>query len=185
VACGALSKAAGLLPDPIPLKVYARTIAFFELDAAEADRLKDMPSVVYIPPDLVTDPFILPPVRYPDGKMYIKIGGDPVDRKLSTVAEMKEWFRTDGDPTAGAFIRDQLLGLMPDLAYASVSYGSCATSFTPHSNPLIYRQTDRLIALTGGNGAGAKCADELGRLGALIAMGEAIPADRYDGSFSV
>lgn len=185
VACGAFSKAEGLLPDPIPLKVYARTIAFFELDDAEAARLRAMPSVVYIPPDLVTDPYILPPVRYPDGKTYIKIGGDPVDRELSGVAEMKDWFRTDGDPEAGAYIRDQLLRLMPDLSYRAVTYGSCATSFTPHGNPLIYHQTDRLMALTGGNGAGAKCADELGRLGALVAMGEDIPADRYSGSFSV
>lgn len=185
VACGAFSKAEGLLPDPIPLKVYARTVVFFELDAPEVARLKTMPSVIYMPPDLVTDPYILPPVRYPDGKTYIKIGGDPVDRELVGVAEMKDWFRTDGDPQAGAYIRDQLLRLMPELDYASVTFGSCATSFTPHGNPLIYHQTDRLVALTGGNGAGAKCADELGRLGALVTMGETIPGDRYEGSFSV
>ena len=59
---------------------------------------------------------------------------------------------------------------MTDLSYSSVSYGSCVTSFTPSGKPLIYPQTDRLIALTGGNGAGAKCADEIGRLGAKLAL---------------
>ena len=185
VACGAFSKAEALLPDPLPLSVYARTIAFFELDAADVARLADMPSVVYIPPDLSTDPYILPPVQYPDGKTYIKIGGDPQDRPLESIAEMKAWFRTDGDPQAGAFISDQLLRLMPELRYRAVTFGSCATSFTPHGNPFIYHQTDRLIALTGGNGAGAKCADELGRLGALVALGKEIPADIYKGSFAV
>lgn len=183
VACGAFSKAEGLLPDPLPLTVFARTVAFFELDEAEAARLHDMPSVVYLPPDLVTDPYILPPVRYPDRKLYIKIGGDPVDRELNTVNEMKAWFRTSGDPKAGAFLQDQLMQLMPDLAYRAVTTGSCATCFTPHGNPLIYPQTDRLIVLTGGNGAGAKCADELGRLGALVATGGTIPVDIYAGSF--
>jgi len=183
VACGAFSKAQGLLPDPLPLKVYGRTIAFFELDDAEAARLRDMPSVVYLPPDLVTDPYILPPVRYPDGKTYIKIGGDPVDRELHSVADMKEWFRTDGDADVGAFLTNLLTGLMPGLSYKSVTTGSCATCFTPHGNPLIYHQTDRLMALTAGNGAGAKCADELGRLGALVASGGTIPSEIYSGDF--
>lgn len=184
VACGAFSKAEGLLPDPLPMKVYARTIAFFELDTEEVARLQQMPSVVYMPPDLSTDPYILPPVLYPDGKTYIKIGGDPVDRELHATSEMKEWFRSDGDPVAGASMRDILLGLMPDLKYRSVSFDSCATSFSPHGNPFIYAQTDRLIALTAGNGAGAKCADELGRLGALVATGGTIPSDLYEGTFA-
>lgn len=183
VACGAFSKAEGLLPDPLRLTAYARTIAFFELDDAEAARLRDMPSVVYLPPDLVTDPYILPPVRYPDGKTYIKTGGDPVDRELHNVAEMKDWFRTDGDPVVGRFLETLLTGLMPDLAYRAVTTGSCSTCFTPHGNPLIYHQTDRLMVLTAGNGAGAKCADELGRLGALVASGGAIPSEIYEGVF--
>jgi sarcosine oxidase len=183
VACGAFSKAEGLLPDPLPLRVYGRTIAFFELDKNEEARLATMPSVVYLPPDLITDPYILPPVRYPDGKTYIKIGGDPVDRELHSIAAMKDWFRGAGDPNVGDFLTDLLTGLMPSLSYRAVTTGSCATCFTPHGNPLIYQQTDRLIALTAGNGAGAKCADELGRLGALVATGGTIPTDVYDGAF--
>ena len=183
VACGPFSKAEGLLPEPLPMKVYARTIAFFELDAAEAKRLASMPSVIYVPPNRSEDPYILPPVLYPDGKTYIKIGGDAVDRELRSTAEMIDWFRSGGDPVAGAAIADILIGLMPGLQYRSVTFDSCATSFSPHGNPFIYAQTDRIIALTAGNGAGAKCADELGRLGALVATGGTIPAKMYDGVF--
>lgn len=184
VACGAFSKAEGLLPVPLPMKVYARTIAFFELDTQEAMRLRQMPSVVYLPPDLSADPYILPPVRYPDGKTYIKIGGDAVDRELGSTAEMIDWFRSGGDPVAGAAIADILTALMPGLKYRSVSFDSCATSFSPNGNPFIYPQTDHIIALTAGNGAGAKCADELGRLGALVATVGTIPAEIYEGSFA-
>ena len=183
VACGAFSKAEGLLPDPIPMRVYARTIAFFELDAGEAARLSRMPSVIYVPPGRSEDPYILPPVLYPDGKTYIKIGGDAVDTELHTVDEMIAWFRSGGDPVAGAAISEILIDLMPGLKFRSISYDSCATSFSPNGNPFIYSQTDHIIALTAGNGAAAKCADEIGRLGAFVATGAAIP-DIYDGAFA-
>ncbi|MEM8838408.1 MAG: FAD-dependent oxidoreductase [Pseudomonadota bacterium] len=183
VACGAFSKTEDLLPEPLPLTVYARTITFFELTDKEVERLRDMPSVVYRPPDLPGDPYILPPVPYPDGKTYIKLGGDPEDFELLTVDKMKDWFQGNGDESVGNFLRDLLLKLIPDLAYASVSYGSCVTSFTPSGKPLIYPQSERLIALTGGNGAGAKCGDELGRLGAIVATGGNIANEGYDTDF--
>jgi len=184
VVCGAFSKADGLLPDPIPMRVYARTIAFFELDKAEATRLAKMPSVIYMPPGRHEDPYILPPVLYPDGKTYIKIGGDAVDHELETVDEMIAWFRSGGDPVAGAAIAEILVGLMPEIKYRSITYDSCATSFSPNGNPFIYPQTDHIIALTAGNGAAAKCADEIGRLGALVATGGTIPAEMYEGAFA-
>lgn len=183
VACGAFSKATGLLPEPVPIKVYARTIAFVEIDDSEAERLRDMPSVVYFFPKGAGDCYILPPVRYPDGKTYLKIGGDPEDVELTSVAEMTGWFRGGGDPKAGNYMAEQLFKLMPGLASQAVTFGSCATSFTPRGNPLIYGQTERVFALTGGNGAGAKCADEIGRLGALKVMGRSLDGEGYGSTF--
>ncbi len=184
VACGAFSKASGLLPDPLPLKVYGRTIAFVEIDAVEAARLKDMPSVVYFFPDGEGDCYILPPVTYPDGKTYLKIGGDPEDAELADVARMKAWFRGGGDAQVAEYLAEQLFKLMPDLKSRGVTFGSCATSFTPRGNPLIYGQTERVFALTGGNGAGAKCADEIGRLGALRVMGKSLENEGFVTSFA-
>ncbi len=183
VACGAFSKAAQLLPEPVLLRVYARTIAFLEIGEKEARRLRDMPSIVYVPPGDVRDTYVLPPVRYPDGKTYLKIGGDPEDKELRTLDEMKAWFRSEGDAEVAAMLAAQLQSLMPDLQVESVSHGSCATSFTPKGTPLIYPQSDCVFVLTGGNGAGAKCADEVGRLGALVVSGEGLPADRYESDF--
>lgn len=183
VAGGAFSKAPGLLAEPVPLQVYARTVAFLEIDKAETERLKEMPSVVYFFPNGEGDCYILPPVRYPDGKTYLKIGGDPTDVELTTVAEMKDWFRGDGDTKAAAYMAEQLFKLMPDLASKGVIHNSCATSFTPRGNPLIYGQTERVFALTGGNGAGAKCADEIGRLGALMVMGQSLDDEGYSTTF--
>lgn len=179
VACGPFSKAEGLLIEPIPMTVYARTVAFLEIDEMEAARLARMPSMLYMPPDLSYEPYMLPPVRYPDGKIYLKIGGDPVDIPLESVAEMKDWFRGPGNEDVAAFLADKFKGLMPGLDCNSVSFSSCATSFTPKGNPLIYAQSEQCVVLTAGNGAGAKCGDELGRLGALVASGQGIPAGEY------
>lgn len=73
--------------------------------------------------------------------------------------------------------------LRPDLSYRSIGFGSCATTYTTTGNPLIYPQTDRRIALTGGNGASAKCADELGRIAALVACGKALSSEGSDSAF--
>jgi sarcosine oxidase len=173
VACGAFSTADTLLPSPPSIKVFARTVAFFRIDGREAEKLAPMPSIVYIPPDLSCDAYILPPVAYPDGHMYLKIGGDPEDVELASSAEIKDWFKGDGDKGVGEFLTDQLIRLMPGLRYRGVSFGSCVTAYTPSGFPVIQQATDRGYWLAGGNGAGAKCADELGRLCAkLLADGD-------------
>ncbi|GAA6180015.1 FAD-binding oxidoreductase [Shimia sp. NS0008-38b] len=183
VACGAFSKVEELLPEPLPLKVYARTTALLEIDAAETARLKDMPSVVYYSPDGKGDCYVLPPVSYPDGKTYLKLGGDPEDNELTDVAQMKDWFRSGGSAAVGEHLREVLLGMIPGLSYRSVSYQSCATSFTPRGNPLVYGQSDRIFVLAGGNGAGAKCADEMGRVAAVkLRRGDA-SAEGYETDF--
>lgn len=180
VACGPFSKAKGLLPAPIQLTTYARTITFFEIDPEEAARLRDMPSVIYVSPDATTDIYVLPPVTYGDGKCWLKLGGGSVDVALDTVADLKDWFRADGDPDSRDALAAMLLEIMPDLRFQSITSSSCVTSYTPTKKPLICAQSDRIIALTGGNGAGAKCSDELGRLGALTVTGEVDPTYQVD-----
>ncbi|MCH2067455.1 MAG: FAD-binding oxidoreductase [Shimia sp.] len=183
VAAGAFSRAEGLLPDVPEIAVFARTIALVEIDAEEQARLRDMPSTIYILPDGVRDIYVLPPVVYPNGKTYIKLGGDPDNKELNSLSEMKDWFRSGGNADVGAYLLEQLLAVMPGLRYQSLSHGACATSFTRSRHPLIYGQTDRIFALTGGNGAGAKCADEIGRLGALRVLGQALDGQGYGSSF--
>ncbi|MEM7616483.1 MAG: FAD-dependent oxidoreductase, partial [Pseudomonadota bacterium] len=71
-------------PATIPLKVYGRTVALFEVDEAQAAQLSTMPSVVFRLKDNAGEPYLLPPIRYPDGKIYLKLGGDPDDLHLET-----------------------------------------------------------------------------------------------------
>jgi hypothetical protein len=41
-----------------------------------------MPSLIVHGADGIDDFYMLPPIRYPDGKIYMKIGGDPDDVRL-------------------------------------------------------------------------------------------------------
>ncbi|RLJ59255.1 sarcosine oxidase [Litoreibacter meonggei] len=156
-----------VLARPPKLEVYTRTVAFFEVSEAEAARLNTMPTLVYDTPE---DPYLLPPIRYPDGKLYIKLGGDPEDVPLVGQQAIGEWFRSGGN----AKVRDHLHGmireLMPDLDIRAVSMEACVTSWTKDRLPEIARLSDRIALCTGGNGAGAKCSDEIGRLGAALIL---------------
>ena len=59
----------------MPDLVLAReTAAFLEVTLEEAERLKSLPNIVthyqYGPLD---GTYILPPIKYPDGKIYLKV----------------------------------------------------------------------------------------------------------------
>jgi len=64
---------------------------------------------------------------------------------------------------------------MPGLVIEAVSRAACVTTFTPEDRARIAMITDRIGVATAGCGRGAKCSDELGRLGALVILGEGLP----------
>ncbi|MEM9584978.1 MAG: FAD-dependent oxidoreductase [Pseudomonadota bacterium] len=147
------------------LDVYARTVALFEVSENEAMRLAKMPSLVYQSEE---DPYLLPPIRYPDGRIYVKLGGDPEDVRLDGSAAVQEWFRSGGNAQVRDRLEEMIRALMPSLAIDRVRMDACVTSWTADRLPEIRRLDDRLSVCTGGNGAGAKCSDELGRRGAAL-----------------
>ena len=163
IAAGGFSNT--LLPEPLPLRIFARTVAFFELDANETARLRRMPSLVYQKAD-GRDPYLLPPIRYPDGRTYLKLGGDPQDVTLSDGDAIRDWFRGPGSAAVGDDLRAHILDRMPGLRIASMHTEACVTTFTPGDRPEIRRLGDRMAVATAGCGRGAKCSDELGRIAA-------------------
>ena len=185
VAAGGFSGFRSLLPVAIPMRVFARTIVFFEIADDRAEGFRDMPSIVVDTLENGCDPYILPPVRYPDGKLYLKIGGDPDDVDLTSEADIKDWFRSDGNVHVAGLLTDAVHAVVNDIDPVSVSTGTCVTSFTRSGYPIIDHVSDRIIAVTGGNGKGAKCSDEIGRLGAMVALGKDISQEGYHATFSL
>ncbi|MBA4796954.1 MAG: FAD-dependent oxidoreductase [Rhizobiales bacterium] len=166
VAAGGFSINENLVPRPLDLKVYGRTVAFFEIPDEDLAAYSGMPSLIHQPDDPTDHIYLLPPVRYPDGKTYLKIGGDPDDLQLETEPEIRAWFRRGGRLTTRDHLRRIISDLVPTLADSPISMAACVTSFTPENYPAIGFASDHIAVLTGGCGAAAKSSDEIGRLGA-------------------
>jgi sarcosine oxidase len=185
VAAGGFSITEGLLPQALAMKVCARTVAFFEIPDDELHRYAGMPSLIYEPGDLRRHIYLLPPVRYPDGKSYLKIGGEPDDVSVRTDQEIRDWFRSGGNASVRDNFSEIIRTLIPSIDRSRISMAACVTSFTPTGFPAIgYTSSPSIAVLTGGCGSAAKSSDEIGRLGAqLLVEGHIIEGD-YKADFA-
>lgn len=163
-----------LLGRSLGLSVHARTVALFRLAAAEVARLAGMPSIRCFGPD-GEDPYILPPIPYPDGHHWLKLGGDPVDIRLESDREIRDWFRAGGSEAVGDVLEDQIRRRLPGLSFEARRVAPCMTTFSASGLPCIGPVSDRIAVATGCCGSGAKCSDELGRLAARALFGEVRP----------
>ncbi len=178
VAAGGFSNFNQLLPAPVDTRVAARTVVFYELGEREKAIFGGMPSSIVFGDRDEDHVYILPPVLYPDGKTYLKLGGDTETRSFDTLQDAGAWFRSDGDSAERDLLVATALELMPDLGGCPVTSAPCVATFTPTAYPYAgFTSSPRIAVLTGGNFVAAKSSDELGRLGAVLlaegALGEA------------
>lgn len=169
-----------LLPqrDALALTTYLVSVLLAEVDMAEAEKLKGMPSFIW---RLDSHPYFhsvyaCPPVLYPDGKAYIKIGGTewkPFSK--SSPEDFVEWFHSDeGRPVETKYLREILAELLPRTSFKSFGRKPCIVTYTAHNYPYIAAADGKSAAeaqvfvCTGGCGAAAKSSDEIGRIGALL-----------------
>lgn len=185
VAAGGFSNRPGLLPERLDLAVYGRTVTFFEVDATEAERLSAMPSMIFEPEDIMVGIYLLPPIRYPDGRFYLKIGGDTVDIPLETDADVRNWFKTPGDAEAREHLIRNMGDLVPGLGIKGIHTESCVTAYTPTGYPAIgWTSASSIAIMAGGCGAAAKSSDEIGRLGAELLLHGRIIDQAYRADFT-
>ncbi|MGV3548856.1 NAD(P)/FAD-dependent oxidoreductase [Rhizobium sp.] len=184
VAAGGFSNRKGLLPDPLDMTVYGRTITFFEVEEAEVERLAGMPSMIFEPED-AAGIYMLPPIRYPDGHFYLKIGGDVVNIALDTEEDVRNWFKAPGDAGAREHLVRSMGDLVPGLAIKSVHTETCVVSYTPTGYPAIgWTSVPSIGVMAGGCGAAAKSSDEIGRLGAELLLHGRIIDQAYRADFT-
>ncbi len=186
IAAGGFSISRQLLARPLDLTVKARTVLFAEVAEADLPRFAGMPSLIGSALQQDESYYLLPPIRYPDGKHYIKIGGDPSDITIASEPEVRAWFRGEANQFAADHMAGLLSRAMPSFKPASLRWSPCVTTFTRHGYPYIgFADSDRVAVLTGGNGMAAKSSDEIGRLGAQLLLGGVLDAPEYDTDFAV
>ncbi|UWQ21367.1 FAD-binding oxidoreductase [Jannaschia sp. W003] len=185
VASGPHAASDGFLPRRPAMTVWARTVAFVEVDETEAERLADLSTLIWVPGETWThDLYALPPVRYPDGRWRLKVGGQGASGpRIEDAADMAAWFHGPGDPEVGAALLAELRRALPGLREAATSTGPCAVVWTETGFPYVDAAGPGVTVLAGGNGAAAKCGDELGRLGMLRATGAELAGEGYRATF--
>lgn len=172
MASGAFAAGSDLLPVPVALRAKSEIYAMAELDDQQAADLSAMPCITRtICHRQLADLYVLPPIRYPDGRAYLKFGANTMtDRWLPDPAAVRAWYGDgDGDGLLPA-LREVLTSLLPDVRVRSWHTRRCADAYTTHNHPYIdILEPGRLIIAVGGNGRGAQAADAVGQLTSCLA----------------
>lgn len=170
VAAGAYTNSFSLFPQKLDLKIKTETIILADLPPAEAKRLQNMPTLIYMIESANIDSiYLLPPIMYPDGRVYLKMGCNTrVDRLLASKEEMREWMVEGDSNLVFTELRQALLDILPKLRATSFHTRRCLITYTSHRKPYIDQIGDGLFVATGGNGSSAKSSDTIGKLGAQL-----------------
>ncbi|MEM7338341.1 MAG: FAD-dependent oxidoreductase [Actinomycetota bacterium] len=168
VATGAFGR--DLLEPVLDLERRPRTVLM-----AEVGNVGPLPSLIVAdPPDeRLEECYWVPPVRYPDGRIYLKIGGNLRSHPLfGTDDELVSWFQGAGDPNEIEALEQSLRSLLPDAEIGETDTAPCVITGTASGYPYIGWVDDGVAVAIGGNGSSAKSSDELGRLASLLFDGD-------------
>jgi len=173
---------ADLLGIDLALERRLRTILLADLGPGESipTFIDDAP-----PHDALDEIYWVPPVPFPNGSLYLKIGGDSLPMHTAdSVNDIAPWFAGGGSQAEAAALQETLQTLLPTAQISSVEYKPCVVTYTKSGLPYIGAVEDRVTVALGGCGASAKSSDEIGRLAAQIATGAnwedaVLPADLF------
>ena len=187
VATGAFANHFEVLPQPIVFDVHEHTVVLAELDEAGATELVGMPSIIYKRGEEVGQSvYLLPPVVYPDGRSYVKIGQSTGRRMADPSSQLIPWFQGTGDADIAAWLLDELRALLPDIWLGAVHRDSCVVTQSPSGRQFIdcFEGTS-IYTLLADNGLVAKSADELGRIAAHRLLNRRVPPEYRDENFAM
>ncbi len=187
VACGVFSE--GVIPggEKLDLEICESTVLLAELTEKNAVQLQQMPSLVFRHNSKIEKGvYLLPPIRYPDQKIYIKIGHSESRPMLDPETNLTNWFQSDGDQVLADWLESQLLDLLPDVSFSNMKTESCAVSRSSTGRQFIdVIDESGIHVLLAGNGYSAKSSDELGRIAAHKIISGEVPDEYSDIDFTV
>ncbi|PIE81574.1 MAG: N-methyl-l-tryptophan oxidase [Chloroflexi bacterium] len=174
VAAGAFTNTYDLLPKKLPLSVKTETTLLARVSEPEAKRLAKLPAIVYMVDNPVLDSiYMLPPIHYPDGNIYVKLGcNTKYDQWPTNLQQMRNWMIAGDSDVAAPEMQAAMLAVLPDLAVESFETKRCLVTYTTHGKPFVDQVGERIYVAVGGNGSSAKSSDTIGWLAAnLMQMG--------------
>lgn len=161
-----------LLGRKLDLRPKAVSVVLAEIGETELERLHRLPTLIWRLENhpVLASIYSAPPTRYPDGKVYFKIGGTlhtPV--YIREPQEFIAHFHSSGNAHEVTALREVLLDLLPGLKVESWQSRPCVVTYTAHDYPYIDTIDEGTYIAVGGCGSSAKSSNELGRIAALLA----------------
>jgi len=183
VASGAMTNQNGVLPEErrLAIHVFSEPNLLFQVGSEQLPLFADLPPLVTIDPDDAGNSnksiYLLPPIRYPDGNFYVRIGPgmQPIVEELTSTAEMVDWCAGQRVTAEQAdFLAAMTRLLLPDLRPVRLREACCLIDKTPTRYPYIGHldEDDTFTVAVGGNGHGARGSDEIGRMAASLVLGQ-------------
>ncbi|MEU0936305.1 FAD-binding oxidoreductase [Embleya sp. NPDC005971] len=173
LATGASTNAGGLLDRRLAMDTLGATVVLVEAPDPVAD---DMPAIMYLKQrdgEIRYGGIVMSPLRYPDGRRYLKCSGDSVlANRLTSREDITAWIRTGGSTDDIAPSLAMLRDLLAPEAFAALGPAHvrpCLVSANHSGHPYLDHADDNLIVVVDGD-RGVMAADELGRLTAGFAL---------------
>ncbi len=176
VTTGAFTNFNSLLPATIDLRLKSETIILAKVSPEEAKATAHLPALLYgIQNAELDDVYVVPPVLFPDGNYYLKLGANTRhDVWFDDLASIQQWFHRGLSERSLLAMKAVVTDILPQIKWQSFHTERCIVCYTPSRSPYIDALIpDRLYLAVGGNGGGAKISDSFGWLAArLAAYGE-------------
>jgi sarcosine oxidase len=140
LASGAFTNVTNLSHRRPALILKSETIILARIGDSEAQRLKDMPSLLYeVNVPEMEGIYCIGPVRYPDGDDYIKMGCNlPQDIYFENLKDIQDWFRSGASDTHIPVMLAALKALMPSVTIEDCISKRCILTRTrKHGNPYV------------------------------------------------
>jgi len=164
---------------PLDVVLETETTLLVPVDPAMEARFAEVPT-------LLSDcegpgwrgPYVVPPLRFPDGRSYLKIGCDlDSDQRFSTVDEVQRWFVEGDSEVQRPVLVEVVNAMVPGLSTSGAVTKRCILTRTPHRHPMIGEIAPGSFVGIGGHGWGAMASDGIGELVARTVLGEPWPHD--------
>ena len=127
--------------------------------------------------------FAMPPLRYPDGRWYLKCAtASSVDTVL-TDEGLGAWYRGPGLREDAGLVVGLLRDVLPGFEPGEVRTVPCMVAYTESGLPYIDQVEERIGVAVGCNAVGVMTSDAIGRLAASIVGGRPWPGPLEAGLF--
>ncbi len=182
VATGSFTNTSGLLDRRLDVLVKGETVVLAEVTADAAAELADLPSVLYeVETDELDGIYLIKPLRYPDGRHYLKLGMNQVDDPvLGDVTAARQWFRGATSASVLQRLRREVVSLFPTVDFLGFHAKRCILSRTVGRRPYLGRLGGGVVVAMGCNGYSAMASDAQGRIAAHLALVGEVPHE-YSG----